>query len=81
MAQFGFGQDDEGYDARFDLDGDGMIGFGDFSDFLPMLLAKLYSRIDCVTSILQDKVSIVNGLKMYLFITGATNKGFRRVLL
>jgi len=33
VAQFGFGEDDEGYDARFDLDGDGMIGFGDFLIF------------------------------------------------
>ena len=31
--QFGFGEDDEGYDAQFDLDGDGMIGFGDFLIF------------------------------------------------
>ncbi len=27
------------------------------------------------------KVAIVNGLKMHLFITEVTNKGFRRVLL
>ena len=33
MAQFGFSGDDEGYDARFDLDGDGTIGFGDFLIF------------------------------------------------
>ena len=31
--QFGFSQDDERYDARFDLDGDGSIGFGDFLIF------------------------------------------------
>ncbi len=34
VAQFGFGEDDEGYDARFDLDGDGIIGFGDFLIFV-----------------------------------------------
>ena len=33
VAQFGFSEDDEGYDAQFDLDGDGMIGFGDFLIF------------------------------------------------
>ena len=33
VAQFGFGEDDEGYDARFDLDGDGVIGIGDFLIF------------------------------------------------
>ena len=33
VAQFGFSQDDAGYEARFDLDGDGMIGFGDFLIF------------------------------------------------
>ncbi len=33
VAQFGFGEDDEGYDVWFDLDGDGMIGFGDFLIF------------------------------------------------
>ena len=31
--QFGFGEDDEGYDARFDLDGYGTIGLGDFLIF------------------------------------------------
>ena len=33
MAQFGFSQDDAGYDAQFDLDGDGIIGIGDFLIF------------------------------------------------
>ncbi|MDE0396873.1 MAG: hypothetical protein OXL96_03610 [Candidatus Poribacteria bacterium] len=33
VAQFGFSEDDEGYDAQFDLDGDGMIGIGDFLIF------------------------------------------------
>ena len=33
VAQFGFGEDDAGYDVWFDLDGDGMIGFGDFLIF------------------------------------------------
>ena len=32
-AQFGLSQTDEGYDARFDLDGDGAIGFSDFLIF------------------------------------------------
>lgn len=34
VAQFGFGEDDEGYDVWFDLDGDGVIGFGDFLIFV-----------------------------------------------
>ena len=46
-----------------------------------MLLAKPYHQIDGIESILKDKVPIVNGLKMYLFITEVTNKGFRRILL
>ena len=29
VAQFGLSRGDEGYDARFDLDGDGVIGFGE----------------------------------------------------
>ena len=33
VAQFGFSEDDEGYDAQFDLDGDSTIGFGDFLIF------------------------------------------------
>ena len=33
VAQFGFSEDDAGYDAQFDLDGDGTIGFGDFLIF------------------------------------------------
>ena len=33
VAQFGFSEDDEGYDVWFDLNGDGMIGFGDFLIF------------------------------------------------
>ncbi len=33
VEQFGFSEDDEGYDEWFDLDGDGMIGFGDFLIF------------------------------------------------
>ena len=33
VGQFGFSQDDAGYEARFDLDGDGMIGFEDFFIF------------------------------------------------
>ena len=33
VAQFGFSQDDAGYDARFDLDEDGMIGISDFLIF------------------------------------------------
>ena len=33
VAQFGFSEDDEGYDVWFDLDGDGTIGFGDFLIF------------------------------------------------
>ena len=37
VAQFGFSEDDEGYDVWFDLDGDGTIGFGDFSDFCQCL--------------------------------------------
>ena len=32
-AQFGLSQGDAGYDARYDLDGDGAIGFGDFLIF------------------------------------------------
>ena len=34
VAQFGFSEDDEEYDARFDLDGDGTIEFGDFLIFV-----------------------------------------------
>ncbi|MCE2436020.1 MAG: hypothetical protein J4F29_24365, partial [Candidatus Latescibacteria bacterium] len=30
VAQLGFSQEDEGYDAKYDLDEDGVIGFGDF---------------------------------------------------
>ena len=33
VEQFGFSEDDAGYDARFDLDGDGIIGIGDFLIF------------------------------------------------
>ena len=33
VEQFGFSEDDEEYDARFDLDGDGVIGIGDFLIF------------------------------------------------
>ena len=33
VEQFGFSEDDEGYDAQFDLDGDGTIGIGDFLIF------------------------------------------------
>ena len=33
VEQFGFSQEDEGYQVRFDLDGDGVIGFGDFLIF------------------------------------------------
>ena len=33
VEQFGLSRGDEGYDARFDLDGDGTIGFGDFLIF------------------------------------------------
>ena len=33
VDQFGFSEDDAGYDARFDLDGDGIIGIGDFLIF------------------------------------------------
>ena len=33
VEQFGFSRSDEGYEARFDLDGDGVIGFGDFLIF------------------------------------------------
>ncbi|MDE0553915.1 MAG: hypothetical protein OXI24_06860, partial [Candidatus Poribacteria bacterium] len=33
VEQFGFSEDDEGYDAQFDLDGDGTIGLGDFLIF------------------------------------------------
>ncbi|MYK53015.1 MAG: hypothetical protein F4032_14720, partial [Gemmatimonadetes bacterium] len=33
VEQFGFSEDDEGYDAQFDLDGDSMIGIGDFLIF------------------------------------------------
>ncbi len=33
VEQFGFSEDDAGYETRFDLDGDGMIGFGDFLIF------------------------------------------------
>ena len=33
VAQFGLGEDDEGYGAQFDLDGDGMIGINDFLIF------------------------------------------------
>jgi len=33
VEQFGFSEDDAGYDARFDLDGDSMIGIGDFLIF------------------------------------------------
>ena len=32
-AQYGLGQGDPGYDARYDLDGDDTIGFGDFLIF------------------------------------------------
>ena len=31
--QFGLSQGDPGYDARYDLDGDGAIEFGDFLIF------------------------------------------------
>ncbi len=34
VEQFGFSEDDAGYDARFDLDGDGVIGIGDFLIFV-----------------------------------------------
>ena len=34
VAQFGLGQGDAEYDARFDLDGDGAIGIGDFLIFV-----------------------------------------------
>ena len=34
VGQFGFSQDDAGYEARFDLDGDGVIGIGDFLIFV-----------------------------------------------
>ena len=34
VEQFGFSQDDAGYEARFDLDGDGVIGIGDFLIFV-----------------------------------------------
>lgn len=34
VEQFGFSQNDEGYEVRFDLDGDGVIGIGDFLIFV-----------------------------------------------
>ncbi len=34
VDQFGFSQEDVGYDARFDLDGDGVIGVSDFLIFV-----------------------------------------------
>ena len=34
VAQFGLSQGDEGYDVRYDLDGDSTIGFGDFLIFV-----------------------------------------------
>ena len=34
VEQFGFSEDDAGYDARFDLDGNGVIGIGDFLIFV-----------------------------------------------
>lgn len=33
VAQFGLSRGDEQYDAKYDLDGDGTIGFGDFLIF------------------------------------------------
>ena len=33
MSQFGLSEDNEGYDARFDLDGNGTIGLADFLIF------------------------------------------------
>ena len=33
VAQFGLSQGDEGYDARYDLDGDNTVGIGDFLIF------------------------------------------------
>ena len=32
-SQFGLSRGDEQYDAKYDLDGDGTIGFGDFLIF------------------------------------------------
>ena len=34
VDQFGFSENDEGYEAQFDLDGDGVIGIGDFLIFV-----------------------------------------------
>lgn len=34
VEQFGFSENDEGYDVRFDLDGNGVIGIGDFLIFV-----------------------------------------------
>ena len=34
VEQFGLNQEDEAYQARFDLNGDGVIGFGDFLIFV-----------------------------------------------
>ena len=34
VEQFGYSQNDKGYEVRFDLDGDGVIGIGDFLIFV-----------------------------------------------
>ncbi len=34
LPRFGLSRGDAGYDARFDLDGDGTIGIGDFLIFV-----------------------------------------------
>ena len=34
VERFGFSQSDEGYEVRFDLDGDGVVGIGDFLIFV-----------------------------------------------
>ena len=34
VEQFGFSEDDKGYEARFDLDGNGVIGISDFLIFV-----------------------------------------------
>ena len=45
-AQFGLSRGDEGYDARYDLDGNGAIGFSDFLIFAQCLREKYLLKAD-----------------------------------
>ena len=48
-AQFGLSHGDAGYDARYDLDGDGIIGFGDF-----LLFANAFGKEGCIEDMRYD---------------------------